>query len=99
MKELAKYKSEIEKLCQSHRVTFLYAFGSVLTEDYDENSDIDLLVRFGPMDLKYYFSNFLDFKSKLESVFHRKVDLVEEQTLKNQVFKNAVERTKQLIYG
>jgi uncharacterized protein len=91
--------NEIERLCKTHRVKFLYVFGSSLTEHFNKNSDIDLLVQFGNIDLKNYFSNFLDFKEKLESVFHRKVDLVEEQTLKNPVLINSINSTRQLVYG
>ena len=99
MNGLDKYRNDIEKLCSTHSVKFLYVFGSSITDRFSDTSDIDLLVRFSPIDLKNYFSNFLDFKSQLESVFHRKVDLVEEQTVKNPILKNSIERTKMLIYG
>ncbi len=99
MNELEKHKQEIITLCKTHGVIVLYAFGSSIKENFTENSDIDLLVTFGNVDLKNYFSNFMDLKEKLESVFHRKVDLVEEQTVKNPILKNSINRTKQLIYG
>jgi hypothetical protein len=99
MNELEKHKQEVINLCKAHGVILLYAFGSSIKENFTENSDIDLLVTFGNVELKNYFSNFLDLKEKLESVFHRKVDLVEEQTVKNPILKNSINRTRQLIYG
>jgi uncharacterized protein len=41
MKRLAKYKSDIVKLCEEHKVKSLYAFGSVLTDHFNDESDVD----------------------------------------------------------
>jgi predicted nucleotidyltransferase len=40
--------SEISALCKAHKVKYLYAFGSVLNEKFNEDSDIDLVVDFEP---------------------------------------------------
>ena len=45
------------------------------------------------------FDNFFDFKYALENLFGRKVDLLEEQTIKNPYLKKNVDATKTLIYG
>jgi len=99
MSEIEKHKQEIINLCKSHGVILLYVFGSSTNGNLKDGSDIDFLVKFDNIDLKKYFSNFIDLKEKLEKLFHRKVDLVEEQTLKNPVLRNSINRTKQLIYG
>ena len=49
--------------------------------------------------LSDYFDNFFDFKYALENLFGRKVDLLEEQTIKNPYLKKNVDATKTLIYG
>ena len=41
MNELEKYFADITKLCSTHKVKSLYAFGSVLTDKFNDNSDID----------------------------------------------------------
>ena len=41
----------------------------------------------------------MDFKEKLENLFGRKVDLVEEQTLRNPILISAINKSKELIYG
>ncbi|WP_268036131.1 nucleotidyltransferase family protein [Algoriphagus sp. PAP.12] len=95
-------KNNIDKiiqLCSSHEVDKLYLFGSAETDAFTESSDVDLLVSFRKFDLGRYFENYMDFKNKLEGLLKRKVDLVEEQTLKNPVLIRSIERTKQLIYG
>ena len=89
---------QIILLCQNHNVQELYFFGSILTDKYTVNSDVDLLVLFHQMDILDYFDNYMDFKEELESLFDRDVDLVELQAIRNPIFKKVVDREKQLIY-
>lgn len=77
----------------------MYAFGSVLTDHFDSDSDIDLLVNFNPADLENYFDNYIMLKEKLEHVLNRKVDLLEEQSLKNPILIRSINKNKKLIYG
>jgi predicted nucleotidyltransferase len=99
MLELEKYHSFIETFCREHNVRSLYAFGSALTSDFKESSDIDLLVNFDQVDPANYFDNYIAFKNNLEKTFHRKVDLLEEQALKNPVLIRSINRNKKLLYG
>ena len=39
-----KYRSELNKVCLTNQVEELYAFGSVLSDQFNENSDIDFIV-------------------------------------------------------
>ncbi len=77
----------------------MYVFGSALSDAMNENSDVDLLVRFKPFDLALYFENYMSLKETLKKVFNREVDLLEEQTLKNPFLIRSIERNKELIYG
>jgi len=86
------------ELCINHKVGQLYLFGSALSNQFKESSDIDFLVQFSQVDLLEYFDNYMDFKEKLESLFGRSVDLVENQAIKNPVFRKVIDRQKQLIY-
>ncbi|CAN5296462.1 nucleotidyltransferase domain-containing protein [soil metagenome] len=99
MIELEKYHVLIEEFCRLHNVKSLYAFGSVLTFDFKESSDIDLLVSFDSVDPADYFDNYISLKNNLESTFHRKIDLLEEQTLKNPILIRSINRNKKLLYG
>ena len=58
-----------------------------------------MLIQFYNIDLMEYFDNYMDFKEKLESLFKRPVDLVENQAIRNPIFRNIIERDKRLIYG
>jgi len=99
MKELSKYQAVISRLCAQHRVKRLYAFGSVLSDNFNEKSDIDLIVDFEPIDLAQYADNYYDFKFSLEDILRKPVDLLEEQAIKNPYFRQVVDKQRQLIYG
>ena len=99
MNLIRKYKNEIITLCDRYGVDELYAFGSVLKESFAKESDIDLLVRFGDVNLFDYFDNYMDFKESLEKLFNRNVDLVEIQTLKNPILKRSIDYNKIKLYG
>lgn len=92
-------KEIIKNLCETHNVEKLYLFGSATTTKFSEDSDIDFLVKFKPFDLKLYFVNYIDFKSKLKDLLRREIDLLEEQTLKNPYLISSIEENKELIYG
>lgn len=86
------------ELCDNHKVGQLYLFGSALTNQFKESSDLDFLVQFGQVDLLEYFDNYMDFKEQLELLFGRSVDLVENQAVKNPIFRRVIDREKQLVY-
>lgn len=89
----------INSLCETHKVEKLYLFGSATGSAFSNNSDIDFLVKFRNIDLEKYFDNYMTLKEKLRNIFKRDVDLVEEQTLKNSILINSINKNKELIYG
>lgn len=88
----------LEQLCKLHKVRELYIFGSILTDNFNDKSDIDFLVQFESIDLLEYFDNYMDFKEKLENLFGRTIDLLENQAIHNPVFRRVVDRDKKLVY-
>ena len=103
MKLIELNLEKIYELCRKYKVKTLSVFGSILTDRFNDESDVDLLVTFIPHDpdsLEFdYVSNYIDLAESLEKLFERKVDLVVESALRNQYFIANVNRTKQLIYG
>lgn len=99
MNALDKYISEIKNLCDSHKVKSLYAFGSVLTDRFNSESDIDLIVDFFGMAVEDYADNYFDFKFSLQEVLKRPIDLLEYEAIKNPYFKQTIDQQRQLIYG
>ena len=98
MNTLSAYKNEINALCANHKVRSLYAFGSVLTPNFNTNSDIDLIVDFKEIDVKEYADNYFDFKFSLQDILNRPVDLLEEQAIKNPYFKEELNKKKVIVY-
>ena len=98
---LDKYMSTISELCKKYKVRNLALFGSVLTERFNEHSDIDMLVNFDTTNHEEwdYVTNFFDFQEALEQLLGRKVDLVVEKAMKNKYFIKSVNQSKQIIYG
>ena len=90
---------KLKKLCEQYHVDKLYLFGSALTSKFNATSDIDFLVKFQQIDLAEYYDNYMNFKENLKKLFGRDIDLVEEQTLKNPILINSIDRNKKLIYG
>ena len=93
------YIDDLKMLCTMYNVEKMYLFGSALNSDFNKKSDIDLLVKFKSIELSKYFDNYMDLKERLEKLFGRKVDLVEEQTLRNPILIQSINKSKELIYG
>ena len=101
MKLIELNMQRIIDLCLKHKVKTLAVFGSILTDRFNDQSDVDWLVNFDTTDHEKwdYVTNYFDFRDALERLFGRKVDLVVEKGLKNKYFIANVNRTKQMIYG
>ncbi len=98
-KILSKNIDKINALCVQHNVKSLFAFGSVCTEKFNDNSDIDFLVSFNSMDYADYAENYFDAADQFERIFKRPVDLITDKSLKNPFFIKSVNQTKTLLYG
>ena len=90
---------KIAALCERHSVVSLYVFGSVLTPSFNSDSDIDFLVHFNTANISDYVTNYFSLKHSLESELGRPVDLVEDKSIRNPVFRHNVDKTKVSLYG
>ncbi len=99
MNIIEQHSEQIQKVCNYHKVDKMFVFGSVLTKDFNESSDVDFLVKFGDIDLYNYFENLLNLKENLEAILLRKVDILEKQAVKNPYLKKSIDESKVLIYG
>lgn len=90
---------EIQGLCETNKVKSLFAFGSITREDFNDGSDIDLVVDFNENDPFNYTDLYFNLKRKLEDLLNRQIDLLEERAIKNRFFKQELDRTKVKIYG
>ncbi len=87
---------EVHDLCRRFGVQQLQLFGSAYEGTFNpETSDIDLLVVMGKPDNASYFG-LLD---ELETLFGRKVDLLEKQAIKNPYFIDAIRHRRETLYA
>jgi predicted nucleotidyltransferase len=91
--------NDLKKLCEIYKVRTMYAFGSVCTDKFNENSDIDFLISFDTLSFDQYTNNYFDLHYKLQDLFDRRIDLLTESSLSNPFFIKGVDQTKQLIYA
>jgi predicted nucleotidyltransferase len=90
--EILKQKDQFDNLCENHKVKYLYAFGSSITEKFDrQRSDIDLMVEVDEADPVKKGDYLLSLWDNFEAFFHRKVDLLTESSVKNPYLRNSIE--------
>jgi len=90
---------KIKALCSKHKVSRLFVFGSVLTDSYNQASDIDFVVDFSDVDIYNYADNYFDLKTSLENLLNRQIDLMEEKAINNPYLRKSIDSSKKLIYG
>ncbi len=97
--QISKKKEDFIFLCKSHRVKYLYAFGSSTDDRFDpKTSDIDLLVEIDSPDPIDRGEKLLSIWDLFENFFNRKVDLLTESSIRNPYLRKSIESTKVLIY-
>ena len=89
----------IKQLCKEYRVKNFSVFGSVLTNNFSADSDIDFVVDFEENDPIKYTDLYFQLKEKLEQVLKRQIDLIEERGIKNSFFRKEIDDSKVVIYG
>ncbi len=89
---------QIRKYCREYDVEKLYAFGSVMTDNFSDNSDIDLLIKFKNIPFEAYADNYFELHAIFEKFFNRKVDLITENSLSNPYFIKKINQTKTILY-
>ena len=98
MKLIENNIQKIIALCKKHKVGKLFVFGSILTNRFNEKSDVDMVVDFDKVNLEDYADNYFDFKYSLEELFGREVDLLEDKAIRNPILRRNIDNSKQLVY-
>ncbi len=96
---LNQHIDQIKKLCELNKVRTLFAFGSVTTERFRPDSDIDLVVDIDENDPISYSDKYFNLKFQLEEILKRQIDLLEQKAIRNRFLKSEIDRTKVQIYG
>ena len=77
---------------------FLFAFGSVLTDKFSLQSDIDFFVELDIIDPLDYADKYFKLKFSLENLLNRPIDMLENRAIKNPFLIEKIDSSKKLIY-
>jgi uncharacterized protein len=91
-------RDRIEEFCRRWKVQELALFGSILRDDFRPDSDVDVLVTFGPQ-APWTLWDLSRMRSELETIFGREVDLVEKKALRNPYRRQAILADFQVIHA
>jgi len=93
-------REAIAALCRRFGEVRMYVFGSALRDDFRPGqSDVDLLVEFGPIDGHAQAHAYFDLLDGLTALLDSNVDLVMVGAVKNRYIARDIEQTKQELYA
>jgi uncharacterized protein len=93
-------RSELIDLCGRYGVRRLALFGSALRDDFDSGrSDLDFLVEFSTTSPQEHAETYFGLLEDLESLFGRRVDLVELGAVRNPYLRREIEEQQETLYA
>ena len=90
--------SEIIDICKNNHIAELSIFGSSIRDDFNQNSDVDILISFDNASNISLF-DIMDLERELSQLFQREVNIVEKESLKNPIRRNRILSTREIIYA
>ena len=90
-------EKDIEFIVNKYNVKELSIFGSSIRDDFKTTSDIDLLIEFNDsQNISLY--DLLDIQEYFEKITKRSIDIVEPAGLSNPYRKEAILKSKEILY-
>jgi uncharacterized protein len=89
-------EEKIAEFCRRHHIRRLALFGSVLTDDFRTDSDVDVLVEFEPDHVPGFA--FFGMEEELSELLGRKVELHTPKFL-SRYFRDKVQAEAEAYYG
>jgi len=94
LNELLERKDEIHRIVEKNKGSQVKVFGSIVSGNVTENSDIDILVKFSD-DASLF--DLVEMKLELENLLDKKVDVISENGLKDNEIGQNIKRSALLI--
>ncbi|MBL8090444.1 MAG: nucleotidyltransferase family protein [Anaerolineales bacterium] len=99
IKERIPFSQEkIDAFCKKWKISEFSFFGSILRDDFRPDSDVDVLVSFSA-NAGWSLFDLVDMQQELETMFNRKVDLVEKEALKNPYRRHSILNGREILYA
>ena len=94
-------EKKIADFCERWRIRELALFGSVLRDDFDGGSDLDILVAFAP-DADWSLLDHVQMEQELEALLGREVDLLSRRAVeqsRNWLRRREILATAKVVYA
>jgi len=94
-------EKKLADFCERWRITELAFFGSVLRDDFDDASDLDILVAFAP-DAAWSLLDHVQMEQELEALLGREVDLLSRRAVeqsRNWLRRREILDTAEVVYA
>jgi len=99
--EIEVSHDKIDEFCRKWHINELSLFGSVLREDFNSKSDIDVMASFAPESHCTLF-DMVHMENELKDIFGREVDLISRggiESSRNHIRRNAILSSAKVIYA
>ena len=97
-KKIVVSKKKIGEFCQRWEIVEFSLFGSILRDDFNEQSDVDILVVFAE-NAEIGLFEIAQIKIELEELYGRPVDVIEKASLRNPYRREEILKTAQVFYA
>ncbi|MDO9303472.1 MAG: nucleotidyltransferase family protein [Anaerolineales bacterium] len=97
-KRISFSKAKISAFCKRWKISEFSLFGSVLREDFNPESDVDVLVNF-QQQATWSLWDLMDMTEELEKMFGRKVDIVEKEAIRNPYRRHSIINGSEVFYA
>ena len=94
-------ENTLSEFCTRWRISEFALFGSVLRDDFDAESDLDILVAFAP-DADWSLLDHVQMEQELEALLGRKVDLLTRRSVernRNWLRRREILDTAEVVYA
>ncbi|MCA9735678.1 MAG: nucleotidyltransferase domain-containing protein [Deferribacteres bacterium] len=89
---------QIENFCKRYQITEFALFGSILRDEFNHESDVDVLVIFASEAHPSLFDLAI-MRDELAKLLNRDVDLVEKSALRNPFRKSHILNNMEVVYA
>jgi uncharacterized protein len=99
--KIAIPQQQIDAFCRKWAIAELSLFGSILRDDFRDDSDIDVLVRFRP-EASHSLFDIVRMKKELSQILGREVDLISQRGLessRNYLRRREILQSAEVVYA
>jgi predicted nucleotidyltransferase len=89
----------IEQICKKYHISELSLFGSVLRDDFREDSDIDILLVWEDYKNKNNRWDFVYIVDEFKKLLGREVDVIDKEELTNPVRREDILSSLEVVYA